>query len=121
MEETARCPLRVLAFAASLRGQSLNVRLVSLVEGIVTRHGAEVVHASMRDFDCPSYDGDVEASSGIPAGAQKLREALQGCDAFISAYSSRMYGATFPAMTSHSCSDSGTFWRMKDQCSAVRS
>ena len=96
MEETARCPLRVLVFPASLRRESLNARLVSLVEGIVTRHGAEVVHASMRDFDCPSYDGDVEASTGIPTGAQELREALQGCDAFI--ISSPEYNASMPGI-----------------------
>jgi hypothetical protein len=97
MEETAHCPLRVLVFAASLRRESLNARLVSLAEGIVTRHGADVVHASMRDFDCPSYDGDVEASTGIPTGAQKLREALQGCDAFI--ISSPEYNASMPGIS----------------------
>lgn len=70
-------------FAASMRNGSLNERLVSLVERIVTAHGAEVVRASMRDFDCPSYDGDLETAEGIPAGAKKLHDLLRDCDAFI--------------------------------------
>jgi chromate reductase len=96
MEQAARCPLRVLVFAASLRHDSLNAKLAALVEGIVTRHGAEVVHGSMRDFDCPSYDGDVETGAGIPAGAQKLRDALHGCDAFVIA--SPEYNASMPGI-----------------------
>ena len=28
----------------------------------------------MRDFDVPSYDGDVELSQGLPPGAQQPRQ-----------------------------------------------
>lgn len=31
-----------------------------------------VDRAKMVEFDCPSYDGNVEAAEGIPAGAQEL-------------------------------------------------
>jgi NAD(P)H-dependent FMN reductase len=96
MQETARCPLRVLVFAASMREASLNAKLVALVEEIVANKGAEVVHGSMRDYDCPSYDGDLEESQGLPAGAQKLHDALRDCDAFIIA--SPEYNASMPGI-----------------------
>jgi NAD(P)H-dependent FMN reductase len=75
--------VKVLLFAASLRKESLNDRLVFVVRGILDSRGIEADHARMTDFDCPSYDGDVEAADGIPAGAQRLRDRLLACDAFI--------------------------------------
>src|SRR5688572_24917456 len=65
--------LKVLVFGASLRADSLNRKLAALAAGIVERSGATVIHASMRDFDVPSYDGDVEDGQGIPKGAVELR------------------------------------------------
>jgi NAD(P)H-dependent FMN reductase len=48
----------------------------------------------MADFDCPSYDGDVERGEGIPAGAQRLHERLVAADAFIIV--SPEYNASIP-------------------------
>jgi NAD(P)H-dependent FMN reductase len=76
-------PVRLLLFSASLRHASLNTKLAHLVATRATSRGATVDLASMRDFDCPSYDGDVEASQGIPAGAQALRDRLLANDAFV--------------------------------------
>jgi NAD(P)H-dependent FMN reductase len=50
----------------------------------------------MTDFDCPSYDGDVEKASGVPAGAERLRERLAAADAFIIA--SPEYNASMPGV-----------------------
>lgn len=91
-----RCPIRVLIFAASLRAESLNVRLASLAQTIVERHGAEVDRATMADFDCPSYNGDVETSDGLPAGAQRFHDRLMACDAFIIA--SPEYNGSMPGV-----------------------
>jgi chromate reductase len=55
-----------------------------------------VDHASMRDFDTPSYDGDVETAEGIPKGAQELRRRLLDCDAFI--VSSPEYNGSMPGV-----------------------
>ncbi len=74
--------LKVLVFAASLRAESLNRKLAGLAARIAEK-GAAVVTASMRDFDCPSYDGDLEKAQGIPAGAQELKRRLDEADAFI--------------------------------------
>ena len=54
--------LEVLVFAASLRADSLNQKLATLASRIAEQNGATVDQASMRDFDAPSYDGDLEAT-----------------------------------------------------------
>ena len=51
--------LKVLVFGASLRADSLNGSLAALASRVAEQNGATVDHASMRDFDVPSYDGDV--------------------------------------------------------------
>jgi NAD(P)H-dependent FMN reductase len=96
MQTDRRCPFRVLVFAASLRKESLNKRLASLAHAVVERHGAEVEFASMADFDCPSYDGDVETEKGIPPGAQRFHDRLRACDAFIIA--SPEYNGSMPGV-----------------------
>jgi chromate reductase, NAD(P)H dehydrogenase (quinone) len=75
--------LKVLVFAASLRAESLNRKLAMLAARVAEEYGASVDLASMREFDVPLYDGDLEAAGGPPAGAQELRRRLLDCDAFI--------------------------------------
>ena len=83
MQIAGRQPIRFLVFGASLRRQSLNDRLASRAAAVVEEKGGTVDRAHMTDFDCPSYDGDVEAEEGLPPGAQAFREQLLGADAFI--------------------------------------
>jgi len=75
--------VNVFLFAASLRKDSLNHRLITQVRAIVEERGAAVHHAPMSELDCPSYDGDVEDAQGIPDGARRLHDALAACDAFM--------------------------------------
>jgi NAD(P)H-dependent FMN reductase len=63
---------------------------------VVSEAGGTVVHASMSDFDCPSYNGDVEASAGIPAGADRFRSKLVSTDGLI--ISSPEYNASMPGV-----------------------
>lgn len=88
--------LRVLVFAASLRDDSVNRRLADLAARVAQQWGAAPDVASMRDFDVPLYDGDVEASQGIPAGAAELRRRLVESDAFI--VSSPEYNGSMPGV-----------------------
>src|SRR5688572_31809961 len=88
--------LKVLVFGASLRAESLNRNLAALAARVAEQNGATVDHASMRDFDTPSYDGDVETAQGIPKGAQELRRRLLDCDAFI--VSSPEYNGSMPGV-----------------------
>ena len=93
MSET-RCSTRYLIFGASLRKDSLNDRLASLAASVVEAAGGKVERAHMSDFDCPSYSGDVEASIGIPDGADRFRSKLISTDGFIVA--SPEYNASMP-------------------------
>ena len=88
--------LKVLVFAASLRAESLNRKLAALAARLAGENGATVDLASMRDFDVPSYDGDVELAHGIPSGAKELQRRLTENDAFIIA--SPEYNASMPGV-----------------------
>jgi NAD(P)H-dependent FMN reductase len=86
--------LNVLVFAASLRADSINRKLATLAARLAEQAGATVDYASMRDFDVPLYDGDIETKNGIPGGAQKLQRRLLESDAFI--LSSPEYNGSVP-------------------------
>jgi NAD(P)H-dependent FMN reductase len=94
MENKERCAVRVLVFGASLRGGSLNQRLAELAASVVEAKGGTADLARMADFECPSYDTDVETGGGIPPGAERLRQRLTAADAFIIA--SPEYNASMP-------------------------
>ncbi len=91
-----REPVSFLVFSASLRADSLNTRLARLAVEVIQKQGGTVDHASMRDFDVPSYDADVERSEGIPVGAEELRRRLEASDAFVIA--SPEYNASMPGL-----------------------
>jgi NAD(P)H-dependent FMN reductase len=88
--------LKVLVFAASLRTESLNRKLAALAARVAAENGATVDLASMRDFDVPSYDGDVDLAQGIPSGAKELQRRLAENDAFV--ISSPEYNASMPGV-----------------------
>lgn len=88
--------VRYLVFSASLREDSLNTKLARLAAATIEANGAEVDLASMREFDSPSYDADVQHSDGFPAGAEMLRLRLEANDAFVVSapeYNNSMPGA----------------------------
>jgi chromate reductase len=95
MERVVRASARVLVFGASLRKNSFNDLLASLAARTVEQKGWVAERATLSEFECPSYDGDVEHDAGIPAGAARLRDRLTTTDAFIIAspeYNSSMPG-----------------------------
>jgi NAD(P)H-dependent FMN reductase len=73
--------LKVLVFAGSMRQASLNKKLARVAAGALERAGAEVDLADFREFEMPLYDGDLEAASGVPAGALRLRDRLHAAGA----------------------------------------
>ncbi|MFI9271243.1 NADPH-dependent FMN reductase [Kitasatospora sp. NPDC052896] len=89
-------PLRVLVFGAALRAESINSRLASLVSRLIADDGATVDLATMREFEMPLYDGDVESTAGLPEGALALYERLERCDAFV--ISSPEYNGSVPGV-----------------------
>jgi chromate reductase len=96
MADDKRSSVRLLVFGASLRDDSMNDQLASLAAVVAGEKGATVESASMKEFECPSYDMDVELATGIPAGAQALRDRLVTTDGFIVA--SPEYNASMPGV-----------------------
>ncbi|MCZ0734659.1 NADPH-dependent FMN reductase [Phreatobacter sp. AB_2022a] len=64
---------RILVFAGSIRSGSFNARLAALAAAELARLDAEVTHISLADYPMPIYDGDLEADSGQPDNALKLK------------------------------------------------
>jgi len=91
-----REPVRFLVFSASLREGSLNTRLASLAAEVIGANDGDVDLASMAEFDCPSFNGDIEEREGLPGGALELRRRLERCDAFV--VSSPEYNASMPGV-----------------------
>ena len=87
-------PVRCLVFPASLRGDSLNGRLAALAARTIEAYSGKVDSTTLRDFDCPSYDGDVQDAEGFPPGAEELRRRLEEADAFV--ISSPEYNFSMP-------------------------
>ena len=96
MTDREREPVRVLVFPASLRVKSLNAHLASLTAEAIEAHGAIADLGAMSDFDAPSFDGDLDATAGLPPGAQALRVRLEAADAFVIA--SPEYNASMPGV-----------------------
>ncbi len=96
MSTSERHPIRFLVFGASLRRGSLNDRLADLAARTVESKGGTVDRAEMVEFDCPSYDGDVESEQGPPAPAQAFCKRLQAADGMIVA--SPEYNASVPGV-----------------------
>src|SRR5579862_3346182 len=54
----------------------------------------------MEEFDCPSYNADLQDTSGFPAGADELRRRIESSDAFVIA--SPEYNASLPGVLKNS-------------------
>jgi NAD(P)H-dependent FMN reductase len=69
-------PPKVLVFAGSIRTGSHNARLAALAAKELMLAGGEVTRVSLVDYPMPLYDGDLEATSGVPENATKLKRLM---------------------------------------------
>jgi NAD(P)H-dependent FMN reductase len=67
---------KILVFAGSIRTGSFNARLAALAAKELALLDAEVTHISLADYPMPLYDGDLEAKSGPPENAIKLKRLM---------------------------------------------
>jgi len=65
--------MRLFAFAAALRRDSLNRKLLRLATQAAERAGAVLDLADFHEFDMPLYDGDLEAA-GMPEVVLRLKK-----------------------------------------------
>ena len=100
MDETQQLshnePTKFLVFSASLRKNSLNTRLATLAVIVIKKHGGLADIADMSEFDCPSYNQDLETNNFQPAGATEFRKRILANDAFI--ISSPEYNGSVPGL-----------------------
>jgi chromate reductase, NAD(P)H dehydrogenase (quinone) len=71
---------KLVGISGSLRKGSYNSALLRAASGLMPE-GAELAIGSIRDI--PLYDGDVEASSGIPAAVTALKNAVAEADGLL--------------------------------------
>jgi NAD(P)H-dependent FMN reductase len=67
---------KILVFAGSIRSGSFNARLAALAAKELTLADADVTLISLADYPLPLYDGDLEAQSGVPDNAVKLKRMM---------------------------------------------
>lgn len=65
---------KILAFAGSTRTDSFNKKLIRCAADAARAAGAQVTLIDLRDFPLPLYDGDLEATAGLPANGRKLKD-----------------------------------------------
>ena len=70
--------MKIFVYSASLREDSVNLRLSRLIAKVAEANGAEVDFARINDFDMPMYNFDDQQSSGVPAGAKAPRWRVSG-------------------------------------------
>jgi chromate reductase, NAD(P)H dehydrogenase (quinone) len=87
---------RVLVFAGSIRSGSLNRKLARAAAAALERHGMDVTLADLRDYPMPIYDGDLEASAGMPEAARAFKNLMRANDAIVIA--SPEYNGSFAAL-----------------------
>ena len=75
--------IRILTFAGSARRDSFNKKLAALGAAMARELGAEVTLVDLADYPMPLYDGDLEASEGLPQNAVKLRAMMIEHDALL--------------------------------------
>lgn len=68
---------KILCLAGSLRRDSFNKKLVKVAMAAAQEAGAETTYIDLKDYPMPIYDGDIEAESGIPENAQKLKKIMK--------------------------------------------
>lgn len=62
----------ILVFAGSTRTGSLNEILAAYVARQLRALGANVTHISLKDYEMPLYNGDLESDQGVPENAKRL-------------------------------------------------
>jgi chromate reductase, NAD(P)H dehydrogenase (quinone) len=76
-------PASLLVIPGSSRQGSLNFTLARAACRIAEAQGAAVRLLDLRTLALPVYDGDLEASQGVPAGAGELIDAVMAADAVL--------------------------------------
>lgn len=83
MEKIMAYRPKILAFAGSLRKDSLNKKLIKIAVQGAREAGADVTLIDLKDYPLPTYDQDIEDSQGLPENALKLKDLMLTHDGFL--------------------------------------
>src|SRR4051794_35441991 len=86
--------MRILAFAASLRRESLNKTLIAFAVEIARAGGVEVDLAEFAEFEMPLYNADSQETAGLPRGALAMAQRVTEADGLMIA--APEYNYSFP-------------------------
>ncbi len=87
---------KILCFSGSARKNSINKKLALLACTTIKICGADATYIDLADFKLPLYDGDLEAKSGIPDTAYKLKRIFCAHDGLFIA--SPEHNSTYSAL-----------------------
>lgn len=68
--------LKILVIPGSMRSGSFNVRLAAAITKELVQSEADATRISLGDFPLPIYDGDLEATQGVPQSAVDLKRMI---------------------------------------------
>lgn len=74
---------KILAFAGSLRSDSLNKKLIKIAVKGAREAGADVTLIDLKDYPLPIFDQDIQDKQGFPENAIKLKELMCAHDGFL--------------------------------------
>lgn len=75
--------MKYLALSGSTREGSVNQKTVDAVAASLRVLPAEVINITLKDFEMPIYNGDLEAKTGLPLTAQRCQTLLRDTDGLI--------------------------------------
>lgn len=80
---TQKTTPKVIAFAGSIRNESVNKRLSKIALKAAESAGAEVTWVDLADYQMPLYCQDYETEHGLPESVVSFKEMLKSNDGFL--------------------------------------
>jgi NAD(P)H-dependent FMN reductase len=75
--------MKIFMFAAAMRAESTNKKLINIAASLLKEAQHEVDLASFSEFMLPLYDGDMETAQGIPQAAKDFAARMHAAQAVI--------------------------------------
>ena len=88
--------MKLLFFAGSLRADSCNKKYAREALRLANELGLEGEFIDLKDYPMPVYDGDIETTTGIPAGTAALGKKILAADALV--ISTPEYNGSIPGI-----------------------
>ena len=74
---------KIIAFAGSIRNESVNKRLSKIALKAAEEAGAEVTWVDLADYQMPLYCQDYETEHGLPDSVIEFKKLLKRNDGFL--------------------------------------